>query len=246
MFRKTALPATPMAIISLLALVGMALPIDASRAGTTPVASDAPPSASSAEAFLSPLPPITTFARLDYPDLSRRLDEEGRVRVSFWIDSSGEPQRCSVVTSSGYPKLDDATCAAVVSMRFKNPNTQVAGPYSISLNWTLDDGDDGSPFARRIPDTTRGINKTNTGELPEGRRVNLGLYLDVTPDGTVKRCVVRWSSGVNLLDKRACAIAMNWRYQPLPGEETLKAHREIETFFFADPAAPIPISKLAP
>ncbi len=163
------------------------------------------------------------------------------MQVAFWIDASGKPQRCSVVTSSGFAKLDDATCGAVSRMRFESPNARATGPYSVSLNWTLEEGEDDSPYARRIPDATRGVNRTNPGELEEGRRVNLGLYLDVTADGTVARCIVRWSSGVKLLDKRACAIASNWRYQPLPGEAAINPHQEIETFFFADPAAPVPV-----
>jgi TonB family protein len=131
-------------------------------------------------------------------------------------------------------------------MRFKNPVARTAGPYSVSLNWSLDGGEENSPYARRIPDATRGINRTNPGELPKERRVNLGLYLDVTSDGTVAGCDVRWSSGVKLLDERACVIASNWRYQPLLGEAVIKPHREIETFFFADPAAPVPTRKSMP
>lgn len=196
---------------------------------------------SASQEFLTTFPKVTKQLEINYPELSLRLDEEGEVRVAFHISASGKPERCSLVTSSGFPMLDEATCSAVTRMRFQGGNRGSTGPYSISVNWQLEDGETDSPFARRVPAPTRGVNVIKQGELPKGRRVNIGLYLNVNPEGRVTNCTVRWSSRIKALDDRACAIANDWRYLPLEGQSSIAPHQEIETFFFADPDATIKI-----
>jgi periplasmic protein TonB len=56
---------------------------------------------------------------VEYPRLSRRGREEGRVMVRVWIDEAGMPRTVQVSQSSGHPRLDEAAVAAVQKARFK-------------------------------------------------------------------------------------------------------------------------------
>ena len=78
---------------------------------------------------------------LDYPRLSRRNGEAGRVMVRVYIDTAGLPRNVQVSTTSGHVRLDDAAVAAVQKTRFK-PYTQngqpTAGWASIPINFELE------------------------------------------------------------------------------------------------------------
>jgi protein TonB len=104
-----------------------------------PPAPPAPPPApkiipASAVQYLEP--PV-----LEYPRLSRRNNESGRVIVRVYIDTAGLPRNVQVSSSSGHPRLDDAGVAAVQKARFK-PYTEngqpTAGWALIPLNFELE------------------------------------------------------------------------------------------------------------
>lgn len=54
----------------------------------------------------------------DYPPLSRRLGEQGRVVLRVWVDTDGAAREVQLHASSGYPRLDEAAVAAVKRWRF--------------------------------------------------------------------------------------------------------------------------------
>lgn len=56
---------------------------------------------------------------VEYPRLSRRGREEGRVMLRVWIDEAGVPRSVQVSQSSGHARLDEAAVAAVQKARFK-------------------------------------------------------------------------------------------------------------------------------
>jgi len=106
-----------------------------------PKAAPAPP--------LSPPTPATakgrgnTFSDDDFPDASRRAEEQGVTRVSYVIDSTGKVSNCTVTQSSGSPRLDDATCK-IIMRRFRfNPATRDGQPVtetkSQPVRWQLKD-----------------------------------------------------------------------------------------------------------
>ena len=64
---------------------------------------------------------------LEYPRLSRRARESGRVMVRVYIDEAGLPRTVQVSTSSGHARLDEAAVAAVMKARFK-PYTENGRP----------------------------------------------------------------------------------------------------------------------
>lgn len=74
----------------------------------------------SAVQYLEPIAP-------EYPRLSKRAGETGRVLIRVYIDEGGLAQNLHVNRSSGHPRLDDAALAAVQRARFK-PYTENGRP----------------------------------------------------------------------------------------------------------------------
>lgn len=186
--------------------------------------------------YLHSLPPVKKSTDPIYPDHSLRLDEEGAAKASFWIEKTGRTSRCSIVSSSGFFRLDEATCKTISKMTFENRSGGALGPFIVPIQWRLDEPDIEDPILFAVPNRPRGVYRTNTGELQSGQRVNLGLYLDVSPEGVVIKCTVRWASESPILNQRACEIASKWRYGFRKSGVTTNQSR-LETFYFADPAA---------
>jgi protein TonB len=80
----------------------------------------------------------------DYPDASRRAEEEGVVRVRFVIDTTGKVSACEVAQTSGFPRLDDATCKIIIRRWRYNPATQNGQPVAETkvqaVRWKLVNG----------------------------------------------------------------------------------------------------------
>jgi len=77
----------------------------------------------------------------EYPRLSKRNGESGRVMVRVYIDIAGLPHDVQVSSSSGHPRLDAAATIAVQRARFK-PYTEngqaVAGWTTVPINFELE------------------------------------------------------------------------------------------------------------
>ena len=58
---------------------------------------------------------------LDYPRLSRKLGEAGRVMLHVYIGQDGLPKQVDLSQSSKFGRLDDAALAAVRKARFRPP-----------------------------------------------------------------------------------------------------------------------------
>lgn len=185
-----------------------------------------------------PLPAIVKQPEIVYPKHSLRLDEEGLVEASYWIETSGRTSRCSIVTSSGFSRLDEATCKAISKMTFANVSKKPLGPFIVPMRWKFDEPTYGHEDVVGVPADSRGVNRTLAVELRPGQRVNLGLDLNVNSEGAVVRCLVIWGSGNPVLDKRACDTASTWRYYSR-NSDSRKTLSTLETFFFADPEARI-------
>ena len=107
------------------------------------------PPAPSAPAPLAAPTPATpkgrgnSISEDDYPDASRRAEEQGVTRVSYTVDTTGKVSACTVTQSSGSPRLDDATCK-IIMRRFRfNPATRDGQPVSETktqpVRWQLRD-----------------------------------------------------------------------------------------------------------
>ena len=109
----------------------------------TPPAPPAPPAALAPPTPATPRGRGNSISEDDYPDASRRAEEQGVTRVSYTIDPTGKVVACSVTQSSGSPRLDDATCK-IIMRRFRfNPATRDGQPVSDTktqpVRWQLRD-----------------------------------------------------------------------------------------------------------
>lgn len=84
-----------------------------------------------------------TMSTDDYPAASLRAEEEGVVRVKFEINEQGRVDVCSVVQSSGFPRLDDATCKVIQRRWRYKPATEGGKPVRSTqtqpVRWRLED-----------------------------------------------------------------------------------------------------------
>ncbi|MBT9589536.1 MAG: energy transducer TonB [Thiobacillus sp.] len=98
-----------------------AVPIPAPAPAPTPTAAEAPKPAPpppqpvtqprfNADYLDNPKPP--------YPGVSRRMGEEGEVRLRVHVDTTGHAQQIEVYRSSGFPRLDQAALDTVKQWRF--------------------------------------------------------------------------------------------------------------------------------
>ena len=83
------------------------------------------------KATVAPTPAVpnartNAFSDDDFPDASRRAEESGVTRVSYVIGTDGKVESCSVTQSSGFPRLDDATCK-IIQRRFRFKPATVEG-----------------------------------------------------------------------------------------------------------------------
>ncbi|WP_086056986.1 energy transducer TonB [Bordetella genomosp. 9] len=72
-----------------------------------------------------------------YPMASKRRREEGRVTVLVVISPQGLVEKATVVSSSGYPRLDDAALDALRKVRFK-PYTRNGVAYTVQARIPFD------------------------------------------------------------------------------------------------------------
>ena len=102
------------------------------------VAAPAPPAPAPAPAPPAPPPappkliPASAVQYLEapapeYPRVSRRFGEAGRVLVRVFIDETGQPRQVVIAQSSGHPRLDEAALAAMRKARFR-PYTENGQP----------------------------------------------------------------------------------------------------------------------
>lgn len=106
-----------------------------------PPAPPAPPAAVTPPSPATPKGRGNVFSDDDFPDASRRAEEQGVTRVSYVIGADGKVTSCTVTQSSGFPRLDDATCK-IIMRRFRfNPATRdgqpVADTKTQPVRWQL-------------------------------------------------------------------------------------------------------------
>lgn len=85
--------------------------------------------------------PGTFLSDMDYPKEAVDQRLEGTSFVQLHVNAKGKVEGCSVEQSSGYPSLDDATCAVARKRRFKPARNAkgepVEGVAPMRMNWRL-------------------------------------------------------------------------------------------------------------
>jgi protein TonB len=69
----------------------------------------------------------TMFSADDYPADAQHKGEEGTVQAALSIDASGRVTNCTIVRSSTYASLDDATCRILQRRARFRPARDAAG-----------------------------------------------------------------------------------------------------------------------
>lgn len=78
--------------------------------------------------------------RPPYPGVSRRLGEEGEVRLRVQVDPAGLAQQVEIQQGSGYPRLDQAALETVRQWRFvpaRQGDQPVAAWVIVPIQFTL-------------------------------------------------------------------------------------------------------------
>lgn len=78
--------------------------------------------------------------RPQYPALSKRLNEQGKVIVRALIGTDGQASQASVKTSSGFDRLDQASVNTVLKWRYvpgKRGGVPEAMWFDVPVNWVL-------------------------------------------------------------------------------------------------------------
>lgn len=78
----------------------------------------------------------------DYPTRDIRAGNEGVVAFRLAIDASGKATGCEIVRGSGFPGLDEATCAKLTQRAAFEParnaaGKRVAGYYTGTVRWII-------------------------------------------------------------------------------------------------------------
>lgn len=75
-----------------------------------------------------------------YPSISRRMGEEGEVRLRVYVDASGAAQRVEIERTSGFARLDQAALDTVKRWRFvpaRQGDQPVAAWVIVPIQFTL-------------------------------------------------------------------------------------------------------------
>lgn len=112
----------------------------AAPAAPPAVAAPAPPAAPPAPRNLpASAVQYASTVEPEYPRVSRRNGESGRVMVRVFIDEAGAPRQVQLNRSSGFERLDASALAAVLKFRFRPP-TEDGQPVSGWANVPIDFG----------------------------------------------------------------------------------------------------------
>lgn len=159
---------------------------------------------------LVPLALETWVTNDDYPTESIVNNEFGIVAFKLHVDTAGKPVRCNIMVTSGFRRLDEATCAFMgTRAKFKPARNENGVPipatYTKEFSWLIP----GFPLAvynklvKSVAPPTEIALKV--AKLPPGYR-NAALVRLVFADGK-SVCTVEESSGSPAADAVACSQA---------------------------------------
>jgi TonB family protein len=134
--------------------------------------------------------PLMGLSPNDYPAESIRADEEGRVRIALDVDPQGKPTSCTVLQSSGHPRLDERTCQVAMERAAFRPARDEQGK-AVSSVWHS------RPIAWKIP-------SMNQATLPPMESY-VAVTIQLGADGTLGECTVETSG--NMTVPNACEQA---------------------------------------
>lgn len=118
-----------------------ALPLLLLAAGCTGMVGQPTATASKPVLEQEPVADFSTCSKPVYPLASRKAKEAGAVMLRFQISAEGKVEDASVVSSSGYPLLDEAARSSIAKCGFKPGiagGKPVSSPAIMQYVWRLD------------------------------------------------------------------------------------------------------------
>lgn len=76
----------------------------------------------------------------EYPAVSRRANEQGKVIIKLLIDEVGSPQKIMLSSSSGFPRLDQAAINTVKTWKFTPPKEKT-GWFLVPISFEMKNDD---------------------------------------------------------------------------------------------------------
>jgi TonB family protein len=157
---------------------------------------------------LAMLAPTQWMTNDDYPPEALRHRHDGQVSVAYIFDPRGRVFDCHVTVSSGWPELDNATCALILQRgRMKSVTDDAGQPIGamgrVRMNWVLP-GTQPKPATPQPSDS-----EIDVAALPKNLKSPVAEFdLIISEDGAVERCKVAEQSGTgsNALDAAACKV----------------------------------------
>ncbi|WP_347248979.1 energy transducer TonB [Zoogloea sp.] len=135
-------PSTPAVVTS----AASSSPAETTAPATPPTPNTSPSPVAERQAVVATTAPRFDAAYLsnpvpEYPRLSRRMGEEGRVMLRVLVGADGKPMEVSIAKSSGYTRLDDVARETVLrSWRFipaRQGDQAVAGTVRVPIDFSL-------------------------------------------------------------------------------------------------------------
>ena len=206
--------------------------------------------------YTAPNPPqaLTSHAVMagDYPADSVRLQEQGAVKLQYFIETDGNVADCRLIESSGFPRLDDAACVLVRKWQFK-PATVLDGravaiwmPVTIvfalkndSVPSQAPSGPSTSSVVPATPPVAVTDHTVTAGDYPPvsirlQEQGKVGIKYTIGTDGSVIQCAVTMTSGKPRVDDAACTMAKRrWKFKPATQDGKAVAASLSEEVIFA-------------
>jgi TonB family protein len=167
----------------------------------------------------------------DYPPTALDRGEQGPVYVQVLINPDGRVDSCTVLLSSGYNDLDDATCRLVTArVRFSPAQNEsgkaIYGTYRQVINWRI--ANRGLPIGPGLPPEIPPDLDLTISQAPPGVKLPMRFAVRflIKADGTASRCDFSndWVSRPQVLPPKvlvdlACQAVMQSAVRPVRNHE---------------------------
>lgn len=145
----------------------------------------------------------------EYPRESLAAEETGQVRLRMHVTASGELRGVSLIQSSGFARLDNATIEALSRCKFA-PATRAGkamdSSFPLEYNWRLE----GPPPGRA--DSCRPEYPVEAVKAEEQGKTRLRFQMDAA--GRAQHIEIQQSSGSARLDEAALASLRRCQFKP--------------------------------
>jgi TonB family protein len=162
--------------------------------------------ATAAESSCQLQPIMETHTLPKYPKESADAREEGQVLLSVAIDSDGVPSSTQLITTSGYPRLDQAVLEYIKASWRWRPILKECPPVVTRVNVTMDLRDAGAPAGLHA--NTVVMSKSDFPAGGSGLHGETLLMISILQTVNFPKVSLVRSSGHSVLDGRAEEIAL--------------------------------------